>query len=271
MSNLTTVSSSRYFSTYCSPMILRELIHLSRGGQRLLLILLSKLSINKNNYRNRSVRLTFGEYCAAIQQPYDNTLVHGVIRNAFYDLKNHCGFVVAEDCKYYEGIQTVIIVFSEDFYAKMREMSSIMIPMALIAVERGRKMPNYPLTMAIYYRKHVSGKNKVTLSIPEIIKLCGGVHTDFENKQKNWRIIYAKKISNALSTIKDQGFIAAYRYKLDNEEAIDPNDYDNYLDDDTRKSEKLCRLRILEDNYNKMTKHYRTYLDVNVVITFGMK
>lgn len=269
MSNWTTVSPSRYFKTYCSPMILRELIQLNRGEQRLLIILLSKLSKNKTNktsYLNRTVRLSFEEYCAAIQQPYNDKMHYVKVRNVFYNLKKDCRFIVAEDSRYSEDVKEVIVAFTEEFYLKLREAKSILIPQALFAVERGKKMPSYTLTMAIYYRKHISEKNKVKLSVREIIKLCGGSHTDYENKQKYWRNIYVAKIRNALLTLKSLGIIATFRYKLGKEEAIDPKEYNKYLDDDVKDPKIGNGRKKRVDNFDLFTRYYRTFLDVDIEI-----
>ena len=280
MSSMTTVSS-RCLKSYYNSDILSQFHQLTRAGQRLLIIALSKLRVLGTSYAKRAVRLSFSEYCSLIQTSINEDLSHGKVRNAFYDLMKNCSFVSSDESVYSELAKEVIIVFDSSFVSGLTESDGLVLPIDLLNSCKRQRHISYPLALTILNKaEHNKGKKKIVMPIQEMIILCGGKYSDcFEDYPPNWRKCYVEKISNALLTVIEYGMITDIKYLLGSEEAMDPRHYDAIFKEvekknakknieikETDDAEAMYAESVLLPNYEKFTKHYRTYLDIEVLM-----
>ena len=231
-----------------------------------MLFAMSKITGRDNNYFNRSVLLSFSDYCSFIQQSYNNRQIHGTVRNAFYDIKTNCDLIIKSESHYIEPAQSVIIVFKKEFIETLTTSDRIALPMNLFVLNKGEYMPNYSLALAIYSKAAKTNSRKIKISILDIIVLLGGQYSDYYNPPKNWKTIYVKRISNALLKLKASRLITSYSFLLGEDKGLDPYDCNKDPENQYNKPDAIDTT-ILFSNYEKMTSYYRIYIDVEVVIT----
>ena len=268
MSELTS-STSFCINTYCNNRILLQLQKLSRAGQRLLLLSLSKLSIPVGkSYFDRSVRITFRDYSSFIQKKTSNQLIHGTVRNAFYNIKSTCDIIDKNKSKYSELTESVIIVFTEDFIDTLKVSDRVVLPSKLFITTMGNEMPNYSLALAIYSKSQKTNSKSKNLTIPirEIVELLGGKCTDYRNPPPNWKTIYVKKVKDTLHKFQKLGLIVSYCYLLDGEEWHEPSDNNKKTDDCSDITDDIYYNSNLTLKYEKMTRYYRSFIDIVVKI-----
>ena len=264
-----TSSSSFCINTFYNDEIIIKLQKLTRAGQRLLLFALSRLSNPGNNYLDRSVRISFSDYCSLIQQPYNNQITHGTIRNAFYDIKYNNEIIENASSVYSELTHDVIMVFKQEFMKTLSKSTRVALPVNLFISNKGDEAPSIPLALAIYSNSATKKPwaKRITISIREIIHLLGGKFSDYSNPPKNWKVVYVKRISSTLMKFKKTGLIKSYCFNLDGKIGFDPDNCNNEPHDGTDKTDSIIQNTSMVLNYESMTKYYRTYMDVNVVIT----
>ncbi len=237
----------------------------------MLLYALFKLTSLDSNYINRSVRISFADYCSFIQKKYNNQLIHGIVRNAYYDIKNNCDLIIPNESVYSEISQSVIIVFKHEFINTLYTSDRVTLPIDLFIANRGNEMPNYPLALAIYSKATKIKTKSKTIAIPvcAVINLLGGKYSDYRNPPKYWKKIYVERISNTLLKYKMLGLITSYSFLLDGEQGIDPHDCYDEPDDNPDKTNIIIQHDEMISNYEKITKHYRIYVEATVVITLS--
>ena len=269
MSEPTSTISSCCIKTFCNEEILMQLQNLSRAGQKLLLFSLSRLSHPGNTYIDRSVRITFSDYCSLIQHPYNDQISHGLVRKAFYDIKYNCEKIINSDSVYSELSKEVIIVFKHGFIDTLTTSDHVALPANLFISSKRDKMPNIPLALDIYSKsKKTKNRTKtVSISVRDIIHILGGKFNDYSNPPKNWRTVYVKRISSTFMTFKHTGLIKSYCFNLDGKTGFDLYNCNDDPHDGTDITNSIIQNVANDLTYEMMTKYYRIYMDVSVVIT----
>ena len=265
-----TPSSPLRIETFYSSTIVTQLQKLSRGGQRLLLFALSRLTnLLDSSHFNRSILISFSDYCSFVQQTYNNQFKHGTVRNAFYDIKNNCDLIVPTESVYSEHFRSVIIVFKQEFIESLHKSDRVALPLDLFITDRGDEMPNYSLALAIYSKaSKIKTKSKtITMPIRDLINLLGGKYCDYRNPPKYWKKAYVERISHMLLKYKMLGLITSYSFLYDGEYGVEPYNCDEEPADDPYIFDVIVQQDDMVSNYYWMTRYYRIYVEADVVIT----